>query len=517
VRLGELPVGDKDVQNSLKVVDKVISAKTPAGTGYYRYGTSTKGSEDGYGDCYVPDPTNCPRNGQPWPTTDTGSGHVWPVLSGERAETELALGQTHAARSRLSFMLDSASGEGLVPEQVWEDPDLPASPYGADPTTASIGFRDGHAAGSASPLTWAQAQELRLITDLGAHRVVDRPTITTKRYVTSKPPATVPVTVSSPAEGKSVSGSTTVAGKTAPGASVVVDTVDTDQPSPVKPVTGKADGDGVFSVQVPVGFGTSVITVAATTRGGGTGTAQVTVVGDLAGGTSVLDVSDPSGDDNGPGTYQYPTASDFKSGSFDITRFQVLTKGDTVYLRTTLRTLKPTFGATLGAQLLDVFVHRPGAGKTSTAAPYPSRNYSIASDSAWSQRIEVQGFAAPQWVDASGKQVGQVSAVVTSQAAKTVTIALPAAQFGTPASGWSFNVVVTGQDGYSADNARAFTATPTGYSFGVCATGGTAPICSVDPNSVPKAVDVIAPSGVSQSDELDPTKGNVALHGVAVQ
>ena len=55
-----------------------------------------------------------------------------------------------------------------MPEQAWEDPDLAASPYGSDPATASIGFTDGKAAGSASPLTWAQAQELRLILDLGA-------------------------------------------------------------------------------------------------------------------------------------------------------------------------------------------------------------------------------------------------------------------------------------------------------------------------------------------------------------
>jgi hypothetical protein len=53
----------------LKVVDNEISVRTPTGTGYYRYGTdAANGSVDGYGDCYVPDPTDCPRNGQPWPT-----------------------------------------------------------------------------------------------------------------------------------------------------------------------------------------------------------------------------------------------------------------------------------------------------------------------------------------------------------------------------------------------------------------------------------------------------------------
>ncbi len=72
-------------------------------------------------------------------------------------------------------MTKFSSGVGLVPEQAWEDPDLAASPYGSDPTTASIGFVDGAAAGSASPLSWAQAQELRLITDLGAGSITERP------------------------------------------------------------------------------------------------------------------------------------------------------------------------------------------------------------------------------------------------------------------------------------------------------------------------------------------------------
>jgi len=84
---------------------------------------------------------------------------------------------------------------------------------------------------------------------------------------------------------------------------------------------------------------------------------------------SILDVADPANDDNGPGTYQYPTSSSFAPGSFDITRFQVLKQGDTVYLRTTLRNLVETFGSPDGAQLLDVYVHQPGVTPTSTAAP----------------------------------------------------------------------------------------------------------------------------------------------------
>ena len=77
-------------------------------------------------------------------------------------------------------------------------------------------------------------------------------------------------------------------------------------------------------------------------------------------------------------------------------------------------------------------------------------------------------------------------------------------------------MVLTGQDGFSPDQARGFTATPDLFTFGVCAPGGTAPICSVNPNTVPKAMDVITPSGVSQSSELDPTLGPVAIQPVIV-
>ncbi len=527
VRLGELPVSDPDVQASLGVLDKQISVVTPSGTGYYRYGNSAAdGSADGYGDCYQPSQTACTTPGAPWPPTDIGTGHLWPVLSGERAESDLAEGQASSAADLLEAMINFSSGVGLVPEQAWEDPDLAASPYGSDPATASIGFTDGKAAGSASPLSWAQAQELRLITSLGTGHNVDTPAVTTARYVTNGPPGTLPVTITAPVANSILAvASTTVTGTTTPGASVTVASDDTTTGAPATVTSTAAAADGSYSATVPVSFGSDVITVSATAAGGrSTGYAQVTVTNE-GGGTSVLDVPDAAGDgvgnDTGPGTYQYPTATNpdsspvFVPGSFDITRFQVLSDGTFAYLRVTLRTLVPTFGALDGAQLLDVYVHVPGATTTSTQAAYASRNYTIAPSGAWSQRVEVQGFAPPVWVNASGAAVG-TAFVLPVQSDRTITVALPEAQFSTPGSGWGFTVVLTGQDGFSPDLARAFTATAGAYSFGVCAAGNTAPICSFNPSAVPKAMDVITPAGVSQATELNPIPGPVVIQPVTV-
>ena len=518
VRLGELPVSDPDVQASLSVLDKQISVSTPSGTGYYRYGTSAaSGSADGYGDCYQPSQTSCTTTGAPWPPTDTGTGHLWPVLSGERAESDIAAGQSSAAAGLLNAMFNFSSGIGLVPEQAWEDPNLAASPYGSDPTTASIGFTDGKAAGSASPLTWAQAQELRLIVGLGDGRTVETPAVTTARYIRSGPPGALTVGLTAPAAGATLRSSTTmVTGTTAPGALVDIASADTTTGVSASVTGTVAAADGSFAATVPVGFGNDVITVTATSADGrAAGYAQVSVIDDVTGGTTVLDVTDPVGDDNGPGTYQYPTASDFHPGAFDLTDFQVISDGTTAYLRATLVNLDPTFGADFGAQLLDIYVHTPGATQTSTQAAYASRNYTIAPSGAWSERVEAQGFVPPVWVDASGNSVG-TAFMLTDDASRTVTIALPEARFGIPGPGWAFTVVLTGQDGFQPDQARAFTATPGSYTFGVCAAGNTSPICNVDPNTVPKAMDVITPAGVNQATELNPLLGPVVIQPVTV-
>ncbi len=227
VRLGVLPASDPDVQNSLEVVDATIERRTPSGPGFYRYGYSSQESDDGYGDCFVPpaplpNPTGCPQTGAPWPPTDTGTGHLWPVLNGERGEYEIAAGDFGFAGELLTSMRNMTSGQGLEPEQVWEDPDLPASAFGSDPATASIGFTDGKPAGSASPLTWAQAAYARLALDLSAGRDLETPRIVSNRYVRHGMPGSLPVTITSPSNGAQIDTSTvTVTGTTTPGATVV--------------------------------------------------------------------------------------------------------------------------------------------------------------------------------------------------------------------------------------------------------------------------------------------------------
>ena len=507
VRLGELPATDPDVLNSLTVADKTIEKQTASGPGWMRY------NGDGYGDCHIVPGNTCSLEGQPWAPSDMGTGHPWPVLSAERGEQDLGTGQATSAGQLLAAMGAMSSGVGLVPEQVWDAPDVAASPFGTDPTTASIGFVNGKPDGSAAPLTWGAGSLVRLTADLTAGRLLERPAQTVDRYITHTQPATT-LTVTSPADETAATNPIHVAGTAVPGATIDVADVGTGTTTHAG---GTAAADGSFSFDIAPLDGNNVLVVTSTARGGGTAQTVRTVVNDVVQGTLLFDATDPAGDDNGPGNYAYPTAPDFHAGAFDLTDFQVYDTGTTVTFRVQTRDLTPTFGSPLGAQLVDVYVHEPGASPTSTAASFPGRNYTIAPGSAWSRLLEVQGFG-QRFVDATNTNTVGTITISANQISRYITFSVDkAALGGTPGPGWIFTVVLTGQDGFSPDLARAFQATPQDFAFGVCATVSSDPHCTAGPTTVPKAMDVLTPPGVTQSDELDYTKHQpVVISGVAI-
>jgi glucoamylase len=162
----------------------------------------------------------------------------------------------------------------MVPEQAWEDPAVAASPFGSDPATASIGFANGKPAGSASPLIWAQAQYLRLVTDLGSGSLGDQPAIVADRYVRHAPPASLTVTATATATGDQI----TVSGTARAGSTVVVSAGQPTASSDTTAVASTMAGaDGHFRVTVPLRAGTNVITATATHGTDATGWAQATV------------------------------------------------------------------------------------------------------------------------------------------------------------------------------------------------------------------------------------------------
>jgi glucan 1,4-alpha-glucosidase len=487
-RLGLLSPTDADIIRSLDVVDAKIRKDTASGAGFLRY------NGDGYGDGAT--------DGHPWAPSNKGTGHVWPVLAGERGQHEVDTDNVSAAIGRLDAMRKMSSGVGLITEQAWDRPDLAPSAFGTDPTIASIGFRDGKPAGSASALTWSAGQFVRLTLDTAAGRVLDRPGYTFDRYVRHHQGQTT-LHVTAPPDESPVGDSVTVTGTSVAGNNITVAATNTDTSFATTTHSTTAAADGSFSMIVPLTGGTWVLNTVATSKSGATARDVRTVVFDQPPGTLIFAADDPDNDDNGPGNYAYPTSDNFHAGAFDIERFEVYDAGTDVVFRVRTRDLSPTFGSPIGAQLLDVYVHDPAGGATSTAAAFTQRNYVIAAGGAWNKRLEVQGFG-QQFVDAGGTTLGTIT-IRGNAISRFITFSVPKAALGTPTSGWGFTVVLTGQDGFSQDQARGFQPTPQDFQFGVCATASSDPHCTFNPGLVPKAVDVLTPTGVTQSDELDYT------------
>ncbi len=159
VRFGLRAHDDPRILNTIKVVDALLRAKLPQGPCWYRY------NGDGYGEH---------DDGSPF--DGTGVGRPWPLLAGERAHYEICAGRPEIADALLRVMEASTAGASrLIPEQVWDAPDIPELEL----------FR-GKPTGSACPLVWAHSEYIKLRRSMRDGRVFDQPPQTVQRYIVEK-------------------------------------------------------------------------------------------------------------------------------------------------------------------------------------------------------------------------------------------------------------------------------------------------------------------------------------------
>ena len=160
VRFGLRAPDDPRILNTIRVIDAMLKIDLPQGPCWYRY------NGDGYGEH---------KDGSAF--DGTGIGRPWPLLTGERAHYELAAGHAKDAENLLAMMEQCTAGHGrLLPEQVWDEEDLPGPEL----------FR-GKPTGSACPLVWAHSEYIKLRRSLRDGRVFDQPPQTVQRYQIEKP------------------------------------------------------------------------------------------------------------------------------------------------------------------------------------------------------------------------------------------------------------------------------------------------------------------------------------------
>ena len=149
--------------DSLKVIDHVLKVDAPAGPCWRRY------NHDGYGQRH---------DGGPF--LGWGQGRAWPLLTGERAHYELAAGRD--VTPYIQALEGFSSQGGMLPEQIWDAPDLPER-----------GLLLGRFSGSAMPLVWAHAEYVKLLRSVTDGKIFDRISAVEQRYsgAKRKPPIEV--------------------------------------------------------------------------------------------------------------------------------------------------------------------------------------------------------------------------------------------------------------------------------------------------------------------------------------
>ena len=133
VRYGVRPPDSPHIKKSIRLVDAMLKRDMPYGPLFYRY------NHDGYGE---------KEDGSPF--DGSGTGRLWPLLSGERGMYETLAGNN--ADLYIKAMEGSTNEGGILPEQVWDSDDLPQK-----------GLFKGKATGAASPLMWAHAEYIKLL------------------------------------------------------------------------------------------------------------------------------------------------------------------------------------------------------------------------------------------------------------------------------------------------------------------------------------------------------------------
>lgn len=156
VRYGIRAPNDPLIEDSLRVVDAVLKVETPLGPCWRRY------NHDGYG-----------QRADGGPYAGWGVGRAWPLLTSERAHYELAAGRdvTPYVRALERF----ANPCGLLPEQIWDEPDKPEA-----------GMRFGFPTGAAMPLAWAHAEYLKLLRSIRDGVIFDRIPAVAERYLKTR-------------------------------------------------------------------------------------------------------------------------------------------------------------------------------------------------------------------------------------------------------------------------------------------------------------------------------------------
>ena len=176
-------------------------------------------------------------------------------------------------------------------------------------------------------------------------------------------------------------------------------------------------------------------------------------VPDLGTTTILLEISDPSGDDHGPGTYTYPTDAVFTAGSYDIQSFQVGFDEQNIVFRFFLGgPINNSWDSPngLSIQTFDIYLDTDGDGQGGQAL-LPGRNLSVR-QAAWDYAITVEGWEYGIYTpgEEGPQRIAESSEfqVAVDPGQQRVSIRIPKSLLGENPEDWRYAAVVLSQEGF---------------------------------------------------------------------
>jgi carbohydrate-binding DOMON domain-containing protein len=235
-----------------------------------------------------------------------------------------------------------------------------------------------------------------------------------------------------------------------------------------------------------------------------TACAALVVTGSLA--AQSVSFKDPSGDDNGPGKYTYPTDPVYKSGSFDLTGLDVKVSGDKVDFNVSVNSnLEDPWrmGGGFAVQMVFIFIQtehwKSGEGFTKGL---PGLNIAFGPEDAWDKCVilspQPQNRVKTEVETKAGAMKGAVLVPTrTRGSGRTIsgTVSLKELGGGDPTK-WGYQVVMQSNEGFP-DKGDVLTRKVNEYEGQHRFGGGTDSDCD------PHVMDVLAGDAKGDKSEID--------------